>query len=93
MTSLISNQFILGAMSVALGTGAAGVFSNDDELWNYLTMVSSIYFIKYKLYVTLCQLELYLTKSLNPEKEICYMENFLEIHLLKYFKFINTKCY
>lgn len=43
MTLLISNHFILGAMSVALGTGAAGVFSNDDDLWNYLTMVSSFY--------------------------------------------------
>lgn len=34
-------------MSVALGTGAAGVFANDDELWNYLTMVMVFYYIFY----------------------------------------------
>ena len=37
--TIIDLATLTGAVAVALGTGAAGVFTTDDQLWNALHQV------------------------------------------------------
>lgn len=42
---------LTGAIDVALGAGAAGVFTNSDDMWNKLQKVMSIKLPQFILYL------------------------------------------
>lgn len=51
---------LTGAIDVALGAGAAGVFTNSDDMWNKLQKVMSIKLPQFILYLEIFSLSYYL---------------------------------
>lgn len=47
---------LAGAIDVALGAGAAGVFTNSDDMWNKLQKVMSIKLPQFILYLEIFSL-------------------------------------